>query len=313
MIKKNIPLKDKIWFNVGGPAEYFCEPTTTSEFAEAVNFAQTNNLPISLIGLGANMLVSDEGVEGLVIRSQLKNITHQINVEEVLVTAESGVTIEELINYCLNHNIIGLEEFSGIPGTIGGSVFINVHYFQFNLQQFVEKGSVIEKDSGNILEVDREWFNFGYDHSKLHEKNHYLLNATFKFKKATDLETAYAKGRNVEIIRHRLARYPYKGTCGCFFRNFHEDEVSLIINGKKMIYTAYYLDKIGIKGELAVGDARVSHQHANMIVNVGNATAQDIIDLAKKMQELVQKNYGILPQAECQFLGFKKYPLLLER
>lgn len=308
-IQTNISLKDKNWFNTGGPAEYFYEPKTAQEFVQAVHYATENNLTTTLIGLGANMLISDEVVTGLVIRPQLKEISHELHNDEALVTADAGVTIEELINYCLSQNLIGLEEFSGIPGTVGGSVFINIHYFQYNLQQFVVRGQILEKETGKIVEVDREWFQFGYDQSKLHERNHYLVNATFKLKKVSEIETAYAKGRSVEIIRHRLSRYPYKGTCGSFFRNFHEDEVNLTINGKKMIYTAYYLDKIGIKGELAIGDARVSHQHANMIVNTGNATTQDIITLAQKMQELIHKNYGILLQPECQFIGFKEYPL----
>jgi len=309
-IQTNIPLKDKNWFRIGGPAAHFCEPQIEEEFAQAIEYAYKEKLDTILLGLGANMLISDEGVEGLVIRPQLKKISHEINNNEALVTAGTGVTIEELINYCLEHNFIGLEEFSGIPGTVGGSIFINVHYFQYNLQQFVKQGQIIEKKSCKIMTVDRDWFQFGYDQSKLHEKKHYLLNATFKLKKVSEIEAAHAKGRSVEIIRHRITRYPYKGTCGCFFRNFHEDEVSLEINGKKMIYVSYYLDKLGIKGALSVGNAQVSHQHANMIVNKGNATANDVINLAKKMQELVQKNYGILPQTECQLIGFKKYPLL---
>lgn len=309
-IKEKYPLKDKNWFTIGGPAEFFAEPTTANEFAQAVNYAREKKLETTLIGLGANMLISDEGVPGLVIRPQLKEIIHELQGEEALVSAEAGVTIEEIINYCLEHQLLGLEEFSGIPGTIGGSVFINIHYFQYNLHQFMISGQILEKETGKILDVDRDWFQFGYDQSKLHEKKHYLINATFKLKKVSEIDAAYAKGRSIEIIRHRVTRYPYKGTCGCFFRNFHEEEVPFEINGKKLIYVSYYLDKLGIKGELKVGDAQVSHQHANMIVNTGNATAQDVINLARKMQELVQKNYGILPQAECQFLGFKELPLI---
>ena len=309
-IKKACPLKDKNWFQTGGSAEYFCEPTTPKEFQEALIFSQDKNLPITLIGLGANMLISDDGVKGLVIHPLLKTITHAEKNNEISVVAGAGVTIEELINYCLDNNLIGLEEFSGIPGTVGGSVYINVHYFKFNLQQFVIEGQVIDKKTGEIKTVDRDWFEFGYDHSKLHDKKYFLVNATFKVQSATEVETAYARGRSDEIIRHRITRYPYKGTCGCFFRNFHDDEVTLEINGKKMIYVSYYLDKLGIKGELTIGGACVSHQHANMIVNTGNATSTDIIKLAKKMQELVKKEFGILPQTECQLVGFKQNPLI---
>jgi UDP-N-acetylenolpyruvoylglucosamine reductase len=128
-------------------------------------------------------------------------------------------------------------------------------------------------------------------------------------KTASDLEIAYARGRRTEIIRHRESRYPKQGTCGSFFRNFHTDEVTLISNGKKMIYVAYYLDKIGVKGQLRMGDAQVSYQHANMLVNLGNATTQNLIDVARKMQDLVFDQFGVLPQPECELVGFKEYPL----
>ena len=135
------------------------------------------------------------------------------------------------------------------------------------------------------------------------------MSATFKLKKISEKETAFALGRKKEIIRHRAARYPQKGTCGSFFRNFHEGEVTLESNDKKMIYVAYYLDKIGVKGALQVGYAIVSHQHANMIVNQGNATSKDIIEVARKMQMLVKDKFDIIPHPECRLIGFKKYPL----
>ena len=133
-------------------------------------------------------------LKGLVVRPQSKNIVYEIKNDEALVTADAGVTIEELITYCLNNSLLGLEEFAAIPGTVGGSVFINIHYFKENLQKFVINGTVLDKSTSEILNVDRNWFEFGYDHSKLHERTHYLINATFKLKKASDVETAYAKG-----------------------------------------------------------------------------------------------------------------------
>ncbi len=306
IIKPNIPLKDKNWFATGGPAKFFAAPETAQEFQQATLFAQANNLGVFVLGEGANILISDDGFDGLVIQPQLKNITR----DENLITAGAGVSMHNLITHCLNNNLIGLEEFSGIPGSVGGSVYINLHYFEFLLEQFLVGAQVMHKQTGEIQDVDTNWFNFGYNQSTLQEGNHYLLNATFKLKKVTDIETAYARGRHTEIIRHRHKRYPNKNTCGSFFRNFSEDEVNLIIGGRPMIFVAYYLDKIGVKGELQVGDAKVSHQHANMIVNLGNATSSDIIQLARTMQELVKNKFGITPQPECRLVGFKEYPLL---
>ena len=312
-ISRDVPLHDKNWFGTGGSAEFFAAPTTAQEFADALAWAEAHSLPVSVLGEGANTLISDSGIKGMVIRPQLSALELvDRSTEQVLVKAGSGVSMNTLIEYCLNNNLTGLEEFSGIPGTVGGSVYINLHYFEFLLEQFLVCAEVINKKTGEWYSVDNEWFNFGYDYSTLHAEHHYLISATFKLKPSTAIETAYARGRKAEIIRHRIKRYPSKGTCGSFFRNFHDHEVSLVSNGRKMIFVAYYLDKIGVKGQLKVGDAVVSYQHANMIVNQGSATSTDIITLARAMQELVKKHFGVVPHPECRLLGFSSYPLMSE-
>lgn len=310
-INANIPLKERTWFKTGGPAEYFAQPTNAVEFQEALLFASHHNLPVTLLGHGANTLISDEGIKGLVISPLLNTIVkNDISNSESLVCAGAGVGMPELINYCLENNLTGLEEFSGIPGSVGGSVYINLHYFEFLLSQFLVEAEVIHAYSAVIETVNNEWFAFGYNNSRLHQGDYYLVNATFKLKRVSDIDTAYARGRSHEIIRHRASRYPKKNTCGSFFRNFFEDEVTIISNGKKMIYVAYYLDKVGVKGQLCSGNAIVSYQHANMIVNQGSASSADIINLARAMQQLVFDNFGIMPIPECRLLGFDSYPLL---
>ena len=268
-------------------------------------------MPIFVLGQGANILISDDRFAGLVIRSQMKDITiTPYDDTHELVTAGAGVTMHDLILYCMDNNIIGLEEFSGIPGTVGGSVYINLHYFQFLLAEFLVAATIIDKQTGATSTVSPDWFAFGYDYSTLHSQQQYLLNATFKLKRCTQQQAAYARGRHVEIIRHRRARYPYTRTCGSFFRNFHDNEVTLVQNNKKMIYVAYYLDTVGVRGSLSTGNASVSYQHANMLVTQPGATSSDIIQLARAMQTRVQQQFGIIPQPECQLIGFATYPLL---
>jgi UDP-N-acetylmuramate dehydrogenase len=263
-----------------------------------------------MLGEGANILISDNGFPGLVIRPRLTQMTHINDDNQSYVTAGAGVSFHDLIVYCLNNNLIGLEEFSGIPGTVGGSLFINIHYFEFLLSQFVTQATVIHAKTGKIMTVDRDWFQFGYNQSTLHNHPYYVIDATFCVTRTDAIHAAFAGGRHQEIIRHRSKRYPDAGTCGSFFRNFHDTEVSIISNGKKMIYVAYYLDKIGIKGVLTHGNAGVSYQHANMLVNKGHATTNDIIMLARTMQDLVQEEFNLTPQPECQLIGFSEYPLL---
>lgn len=310
-IQEKVPLNDKNWFRTGGPARYFCEPQNTEEFTEALIFAKENNLEIFVLGHGANIVINDSGFNGLIIRPQRGKIAVDLQENrQALVTVSSGVLMDELIQYTLDNNLVGLEDFSNIPGTIGGSVFINLHYFDALLSHYLVGAQVIEIETGKIINVDNTWFNFGYNTSKLMKRKHYLINATLQLKQGDDIETAYARGRRQEIYRHRTSRYPTTHTCGSFFRNFFENEVELTIGGKKMIWIAYYLDKLGVKGALSCGKVCVSRHHSNMLVSCDNAKSTDIIGLARKMQTLVKDEFGIIPQPECIFVGFDEYPLL---
>lgn len=310
-ILQNVPLADKNWFQTGGSARFFSEPISSKQFKESLEFAKNNNLEIFILGHGANILISDSGFDGLVIRPKLNNIElSDIDSEFAFVTAQAGVVFSDLIEYCLKNNLSGLEEFSGIPGTVGGSVFINIHYFEFLLSNFLISAKVINRSTGEILSVSNDWFNFGYNYCVLHEKNYYLIEATFKLKKIDEQTKYFLKGRRYEMMRYRSSRYPNSNTCGSFFRNFFENEVTIISNNKKMIYVAYYLDKIGVKGQLCFGGASVSYQHANMLVTRPGATSNDVVCVARKMQELVKDKFGIIPVPECQLIGFKEYPFL---
>ncbi len=307
LLQERVLLQDKSWFGTSsGVARWYAEPSTTAQVHELIAWAAEADQPITLIGEGANVVISDTGISGLTMRFGMRSVSH----EGTLVTAGAGLSFSALIDYCLEHNLLGLEEFSGIPGTVGGSVFINIHYFEWLLSTFIVGGTVIDRHTGLCHSVDRSWFDFGYNYSRLHEGNHYLIDATFALRSGNVCETAYGKGRSTEIIRHRRQRYPYVRTCGSFFRNFYDHEVTLMSNGKKMIYVAYYLDKLGLKGELAVGGAQVSYQHANMIVAQPGATSADVIAVARTMQERVFEAFGIIPQPECRLLGYAEYPLL---
>lgn len=312
-IQENISLKDKNWFQTGGNARFYCEPQEETDFIDALKFAKEKNLEAFILGEGANVLISDEGFDGLVIRPRNRQFEVENKGEDVYVTAGAGMKVQELIDLCLDKNIGGLEEFSGIPGTVGGSVFINIHYFEFLLSKFLVSAKVLNLETLEFNDVDNDWFRFGYDYSKLSEGEFILISATFKCTVLLEARTNYEKGRSFEIIRQRNARYPKSHTCGSFFRNFKEEDSCYPnipeINGRKMIYIAYYLDKLGVKGDLKVGNAIVSSQHANMLVNQGGATSHDIIQLAQKMQSLVEEKYGFKPVSECVLVGFKENPL----
>jgi UDP-N-acetylmuramate dehydrogenase len=305
-IRTDVPLQDKNWFGTGGSARFYSAPETAPAFQEALLWAHEHHMDIFVMGTGANVLISDTGFDGLVIVPHLQHL----HIDGTTVTAGAGITMDRLISFCLEHHLLGLEEFSGIPGTVGGSVYINLHYFEFLLEQFLLDAQVINRTTGQIMRVDRTWFAFGYNYSRLHDEQWYLVDARFNLKTASAYETAYACGRRDEIIRHRMRRYPTTGTCGSFFRNFRADEVTYESNGTKILHVAYYLDKLGLKGNYSVGGAAVSWQHANMIVNTGTATSADIIAVARHMQQTVYNAYGMVAQPECRLVGFHEYPLM---
>ncbi|QQR49396.1 UDP-N-acetylmuramate dehydrogenase [bacterium] len=303
-----ISLSDKNWFQTGGCAQYFAQPTTAEEFQQALAFANEQHLPITMLGQGANVLISDQGVVGLVIRPRIGHLI--IDCEQGLVTAGAGLDMQEVIDAALDQGLHGLEDFSGIPGSIGGCVYINIHYFQYLLSNFLVSAQVVNRITGALEIVDAAWFCFGYNESILQQRDYYLVEATFKLTPVSCEQAWYHKGRRDEIVRHRAQRYPHARTCGSFFRNFRDYELLPLVAGKRVPFVAYYLDKIGVKGALQIGGAIVSYQHANMLVTQQGATSHDVVLLARTMQIRVFENFGVLIEPECQFLGFSEYPLI---
>jgi len=307
----SISLSEKTWFRTGGIAQWYSEPCTVQEFQQVVYQAASDALPITMLGDGANVLVSDEGIAGVVIHPLISHVYHERVADHIMhVTVGAGLAFSDLIRYCLDHQLIGLEEFSGIPGTVGGSVFINIHYFQWLLSNFLVKAQVIDRTTGAVATVDNAWFNFGYNRSRLQEGTHYLAEATFTTILVTEEEAMYARGRSDEIIRHRRQRYPRERTCGSFFRNFTMEEIVQARCAKPVPYVAYYIEQLGVKGQLSVGGAILSHQHANMIITQPGAMSNDVVSLARIIQQLVYERYGLWPEPECRLLGFSCNPLI---
>lgn len=314
IIQENIVLDSYTWFGVGGAARYFCAPVQEEEFTEACAFAREHSIPLHILGGGANVLISDSGVDGVVVHpghTKIEVAPCPNDSAYCLITAGAGAEMQAVIDTALSAHAIGLEVFSGIPGTVGGAVYINLHYFEAFLADFFVQGTVIDSKTGEVTVRDAAWFCFGYDTSIVQEKKVIVYDATFRVRKGTAEETAYARGRRDEIIRQRQRRYPKERTCGSFFQNCTKDAPYLHhIQGTPVRSIAWYLDRLGIKGTLAENGARVSVQHANMFVTEETATARDVIRLACRIQQMMQEHFGFMPQPECQFIGFSDYPLL---
>lgn len=296
-ILKDISLKQYTTFKIGGPAKFFCEPTNKDEIIFAFKYAKENNLSTFVLGLGANVLFSDDGFDGLVIHQKNEGI----DIKDNEVVVESGVVVENLISIALENNLIGLEDFSGIPSTIGGALYINLHYFDSFIADVVRSASILNKNTLEVELVDQSWFNFSYDSSKLKtNKEFMLLEATLELKKVDNYGKYFALGRSKEIIRTRKYKYPQEPSVGSIFQNLTSEEQSQ--NNLPTRSVAYLIDVCGLKGT-RVGDALLSHRHSNMIINIGNAKAKDVIELAEIIKEKVKKRFGINLRFEVQLVG----------
>lgn len=314
LVGEQVDLKQYNWFGLGGLARYFSEPKTLGELTEVISWSKNQSLVIRLLGQGANVLISDSGFNGLIIKLALFEMAHEDYDDEfVLLSASAGCSLESVISYMFDRaKCVGLEEFSGIPSSIGGALFINLHYFEFLISMFVLRATVYDIKNAEMKTVDREWFKFGYDDSIMkRDRNFILINATFKLKKADPVAVAFAQGRNVEIIRHRRSRYPSEKTCGCFFKNFSSEDQNVLLNGegKKILAAGYYIDQLGLKGTLSRGHSFISPKHANMITHDGEGTATEIIEIARTVQKEVFKAFRLYLEPECELIGFDNYPL----
>ena len=298
-ILENIPLKSYTNFRIGGPASFFCEPESSDEIIEALGFARERDLPVFILGLGANVLISDDGFPGLVIRQQNK----KVRVKGNTINAEAGATIEELIGIALSENLVGLEDFSEIPSTVGGSIYINLHYFGAFIGPLVRSALVLDRNALKVEEVDQKWFGFDYDNTKLKtDGNYVLLEASLELKKVDDYKKHEAIGKAKEISRTRQRRYPSEPSVGSIFQNLSLEEQEQ--RGLPTRSVAYLIDVCGLKGKSA-GEAVLSYRHSNMIVNPGGARAADVLELAEMIRLRVKERFGVDLRFEMQLVGFE--------
>jgi UDP-N-acetylmuramate dehydrogenase len=311
-IREQESLADKTWIGTVGSAHYYCEPTNIQMTHDGLWFAIENNLRVFVLGQGANVLVSDTGFSGLVIRPQLQEISIKSRVDgRVLVSVGSGATIDSLITWCLDQGLVGLEELSGIPSTIGGALYHNLHYYNFSLAALLHSARVMHRTTGSLVQVTPDWIGLGQEQSKLHDDKHLVIDAMLHVREGTEEELLHARNRRAEILSHRSVRYPEKNCSGFFFKNFQGHEVGLVKqDGKLMLHASYYLDCVQVRGQLRVRNAMVSDQHPNMIVNLGGATSYDVAAVAREMQERVRDQFSLILRPGYQLVGFNPYPLI---
>jgi UDP-N-acetylmuramate dehydrogenase len=289
-----VALRELTTFRVGGPADVLLETRTSDEMVTALVIAHANRVPVTILGGGSNVLVSDAGIRGLVIRPRA-GVVHRIDDERV--EADAAVTINGLVRWAISHRAAGLEAWAGTPGTVGGAIFGNAHFAGRLISEHVTRVRVAARD-GQVRAVAAAAMAFGYDRSRLQQTGEVLLAAEFS---CGDGEPAALRERARESLAYRKRTQPLDTpSAGCVFRN-PEPGRDQVPDG--MPWSAGALvDRAGIKGH-RIGGAVVSPAHGNFIVNDGTATAAEIRALIDFCRRSVQRRFGVQLLEEIVYLG----------
>ncbi|GAB4139644.1 MAG: UDP-N-acetylmuramate dehydrogenase [Patescibacteria group bacterium] len=272
---------------IGGIAKFFIEIFSSDELVKAIQWARKNHERFFVLGLGANTIFSDKGFDGVVILQK----NERFEIQDEIVFAESGVVLKNLIEETLNANLLGLEDFSGIPSTIGGASFINLHYYKTLFSDFLVSAKIFDIEKNEIFNVETNWFEYGYEKSKLQTGNFILLSVNLKLKKCSDEEKWFAKGRSFEIIRDRNFKYPQEPSVGSIFQNLPLSAKEFY--GIPTLSAGFYIDSLGFKMK-KVGGIQVSGRHANIFINPdGNGTCKDLLELMEIVKNSVKEKFGI--------------------
>tara|TARA_A100001011_G_scaffold400153_1_gene512747 strand:+ start:1919 stop:2842 length:924 start_codon:yes stop_codon:yes gene_type:complete len=282
---ENEPMSKHTTYGIGGPAMAYINPKDRFDLFNILKFSTKNEIPVYFIGTGSNLLVADNGIEGIVL-TPAKSLK-QLEIKKNRVVAESGVMLGKLVKECIKHNLTGLESLIGVPGTLGGALVMNAGAFGGEISNFLESVDIMTM-SGEINTFSNSDIDFSYRFSSF-KKDEFILLARFK------LQTEVP-----EIINHkklkassgRKTNQPLRyRSAGSVFKN-HKDYAA-----------GYLIDNAGLKGT-KIGDAEISTHHANFFINHGNASASDISALIRIAREAVLKKFGIELELEIRTLGF---------
>ena len=283
------PMKKHTAFKIGGPADTFIKVDSIEDLKEILKLSKNNNIPINIIGNGSNLLVTDKGIRGIVLKIDLKNLEIKEKDNKIEIVADSGVPLGLLAQKLLKEEITGFEELSGIPGTIGGAVIMNAGAHGKELKDILKKVTAMDYN-GNIHEFTNEECLFSYRNSRFQKEKYIILQATLELEKGNSTEI---KEKMDEYMQFRKEKQPIE----------YPNAGSTFKRGKDFV-TAKLIDEAGLKG-YKVGGAQVSKKHAGFIVNVDNATAKDVIELTDYIKEKIEEKFGKKINLEIQIIGEK--------
>ena len=287
-IKQNEPMSKHTSFKIGGPAEFFIKILSIEELQKILEFAKKEKIKITILGNGSNILVADKGIQGIVIKTNLKEITIKNKKQnKVEITTDDAVPIGMLAQKLLKQEITGFEEISGIPGTIGGAILMNAGAHGKEMKDIITEITAIDYN-GQLHTFTNEQAEFTYRNSIFSSGKYIILQAKMMLEKGN---TKDIKDKMDEYAQYRKDKQPIEyPSAGSTFKR-----------GDNFI-TAKLIDEAGLKG-YSIGGAKISEKHAGFIINTGGATAQNVLDLAKYVTDKVYEKFGKKIEFEIKVLG----------
>ncbi len=288
-ILQDEPMKKHTSFKIGGNADYFIKIETLEQLQKVLEFTQKNNILLTIVGNGSNLLVKDNGIRGIVAKISIQGINIDINTTDgkVEVTVKSGTLIGFLAQKLYQEEITGFEELSGIPGTIGGAIFMNAGAHGKEMKDIVTEITAIDYD-GKIHKFTNKEAEFTYRNSMFSNGKYIIVEAKLELQKGKKEEI---KEKMDTYKQYRKEKQPIEyPSAGSTFKR-----------GEDFI-TAKLIDELGLKG-LQVGGAQVSEKHAGFIINKGNATADDVLKLTQIIKEKIYEKYGKKIELEVKIIG----------
>lgn len=283
----NEPMEKHTTFKIGGPAECLIRIDNLKDLKEILTFASQNQIQVTILGNGSNLLVLDEGIQGLVLQIKLENI--EINEQEgkVEVTLGAGTKMGKLAHILLQNQISGFEELSGIPGTVGGAVYMNAGAHGKEMKDIV-KSVVCVDYQGNKKQFTNQDMNFQYRNSCFKTKDYIITEVTLELQKGNSEEIKEKMDKYASYRREKQPiEYPSAG--------------STFKRGNNFI-TAQLIDQAGLKG-YSVGGAEVSTKHSGFVINKGGATAKDVLQLVEYVKEEVKRKFDKEIELEIEVVG----------
>ncbi|MGE5576390.1 MAG: UDP-N-acetylmuramate dehydrogenase [Syntrophothermus sp.] len=285
-VKSREPMWRHTSFRIGGPAELYIEPHDEEELAGLLVYLRGKGIPYLVVGNGTNLLVSDAGIEGAVIH--LGDGFRKIRIEGTVIKAGAAAPLIRVAMEAASAGLSGLEFAGGIPGSLGGALYMNAGAHGSDISRVVERVRVIHRESGGIEELDAKVLEFGYRTSLLRRRGYVALGAELALARGVPAEI---RARMDEFTKRRRTTQPQGlPNAGSIFRNPPGQAAGRLI------------EEAGAKG-MTVGGAEVSTVHANFIVNRGEATASDVLKLISRVQALVEEHHGIRLEREIEFVG----------